>query len=422
MISLETTHAAATRSNYLANIISTTQDEAAEKILMSSMLWASIPKEMEAFGLKPIKYQDSKDTIGFHYPPHTSRVMSRPGTSAIRGGKKDMYYDEAAYIENFPTLFQAGLPAITRGEGRITVVSTPVGESGLYHDLWKEPKWSHHMVPWWESMYMVKGADTASNPYEPVQEAMLLAPEMGTEDRIYKFGSQKLIDIFEVALRRDATAFQTEYECKFVDELESYYPYDLIKSRVDREWPIWRNYPEGYEPQGVITIGVDLAKEKDSTVFTVVEQTERDGITYKRVIYTWATQQDYDDQFHSLGLLIRATGAGRVSIDATGPGSIFHERADKEGFGVPIAVEGVKFTNDKKEGWATRFKGELQEGTVTLPNHPVLIDQIHGIKRTKLPSGVFKFAGEKDDYFWSMMLGMYGEGWRPVTFHTLGRR
>ena len=421
MISLETTHSAATRSNYLANIISTTQDEAAEKILMSSMLWASIPKEMEPLGLKPVKYQDSKDTIGFHYPPHTSRVMSRPGTSAIRGGKKDMYYDEAAYIENFPTLFQAGLPAITRGEGKITVVSTPVGESGLYYELWKESRWSHHAVPWWESRYMVKGADTASDPYEPVNEAIAFAPQMGTEERIYRYGSQKLIDIFEVALRKDEIAFQTEYECQFVDELESYYPYDLIISCRDSHWPIWRNYPETYSPTGDITIGVDLAKEKDSTVFTVVEHTEEDGIAHKRVIFVWATQQDYDEQFQSLGRLIKATGARRVSIDATGPGAIFFERADKEGFGVPVAVEGVVFTNAKKEGWATKFKGELQEGTISLPDHPVLIDQIHGIKRTKTVSNLFRFAGEKDDYFWSMMLGMYGEGWRPVTFHRIGR-
>ncbi len=384
------------------------------------MLWASIPKEMEQFGLKPIKYQDSKDTIGFHYPPHTSRVMSRPGTSAIRGGKKDMYYDEAAYIENFPTLFQAGLPAITRGEGRITVVSTPVGESGLYYDLWREKSWSHHAVPWWESRYMVRGAETAADPYEPVNEAIAFAPDMTTEQRIYRFGSQKLIDIFETALRRDEIAFQTEYECQFVDELESYFPSDLIKARIDKAWPVWRNYPDTYAPTGDISIGVDLAKERDSTVFSVIEHTEVNGVPHKRVIFVWATQQDYDDQFYSLGRLIKATGARRVSIDKTGPGAIFYERADKEGFGVPVAVEGITFTNAIKEGWATKFKADLQEGNVTLPEHATLIDQIHGIKRTRTASNLFKFAGDKDDYFWSTMLGVYGEGWRPVTFHKIG--
>ena len=123
------------------------------------MLWASIPDEFEAMGFKPVKYKDSEEELAFHYPPYTSKTTSKPGTSAVRGGKKDMYYDEAAHIKEFPKLWQAGLPAITRGEGRVTVISTPLGESGLYHDLWKEKRFSRHEVPWWESRFMVKGAE-----------------------------------------------------------------------------------------------------------------------------------------------------------------------------------------------------------------------------------------------------------------------
>jgi len=415
------THKAATSRNYNANIVSTTQEEAADKLAIGDQLYSSIPKEMEEFGLKPIKYKNASDVLAFHMPPYTSTITSKPGTSAIRGGKKDMYYDEAAFIKEFPTLYQAGLPAITRGQGRVTVVSTPFGESGLYHELWNEEKWSHHKVPWWESRFMVNGGinpDGTSN-YEAVEEAIAFAPEMGTIERVDRFGSEKLKEILHSGLRDDIMAFQTEYECMFVDEAESYYPWDLIMDNQDKSLAIWKYWPEKYEPQGDISIGVDLAKMRDSTVFTVVEHYSEDGLDKKKVRFIYETQADYDEQFLALSRLARASGARRVSIDATGPGQMFFERARKEGFGPSVMVEGINFTNAKKETWATQFKGDLQNRLVSYPAHSELMAQIHGIKRTKTANNFFRFAGDKDDYFWSLMLGLYGEGWQPVRFYRI---
>lgn len=415
IVALECTHAACTRRNYNANIVSTTQEEAADKLRIGDMLWSSIPMEFDKLGFKPIKYKNAEDVLAFHYPPYTSTITSKPATSAIRGGKKDMYYDEAAFIKEFPRLYQAGLPAITRGAGRITVISTPFGEAGLYHELWNEDasKWSHHKIPWWESRFMVVGGN-----YDAVLEACYYAPDMDTMTRVDTYGSDRLKDILHRGLRDDLIAFQTEYECMFVDEAESYYTWELVLSGKDDKIPIRKTFPENFEPEGDISIGVDLAKERDSTVFTVVEHLD-DGT--KKVIFVYATQVDYAEQFKALKRLSQASRARRVSIDATGPGQMFFEQAQREGFGPDVMVEGISFTNAKKEQWATQFKGDLQDETVKYPNHSELLNQIHGIKRTKTTSNFFRFAGDKDDYFWSMMLGLYGEGWRPVKFYKIGR-
>ena len=424
LIALETTHAAATRRNYNANIVSTTQEEAGDKLLTGGMLWASIPMEFEPMGFKPIKYKDAQDALAFHMPPYTSTITSKPGTSAIRGGKKDMYFDEAAFIREFPSLFQAGLPAITRGEGKVTVVSTPYGESGLYYDLWQAEKWSHHQVPWWESRFMVKDGIVDGKPnYEAVQEACLRAPEMDTLTRVETFGSEKLKEILHIGARDDLMVFQTEYECQFIDEAEAYYPWELIIGCKDDRLPIFKSYPENYEPKGEISIGVDLAKKRDESVFTVVDHFSEEGIDIKRVVYVYATQADYEDQFYQLKALASASRARRISIDATGPGIMFYEKAQREGFGPSCHAEGITFTNAKKEEWATQFKGDLQTRQVQLPAHSELLNQIHSIRRTKTVSNFFKFAADKDahdDYFWSLMLSLYGEGRRPVKFHKLG--
>jgi phage FluMu gp28-like protein len=228
-----------------------------------------------------------------------------------------------------------------------------------------------------------------------------------------------LKDIFHIGLRGDLIAFQTEYECLFVDEADAYFPWDLVLSGSDSTLRIYKHYPEGWEAEGDVSIGVDLAKERDSTVFTIVEHLEVLGKTIKVVRYLESTQADYDEQFNRLGWLVRKSRARRVSIDATGPGQMFAEKARKEGFGSPCSVETVNFTNAKKEKWATTFKGDLQLDLVKYPAHPELMSQIHGIKRTKTENNFFKFAGLKDDYFWSLMLALYGEGYVPVTFHRL---
>jgi hypothetical protein len=415
-IAIEATHASCTRRNYNSNIVSTTQDEAQDKLRIGDMLYSSIDPEYERF--KPIKYRNAEDALAFHMPPYTSTIISKPGTSAIRGGKKDMYYDEAAFIKEFAKLWQAGLPAITRGDGRVTVVSTPMGQSGLYYDLWNEKMFSHHVIPWWESRFMVRGGD-GDDPYGAVAEAMAGAPEMHTIDRVEAFGSEKIKQIFTVGLRGDLIVFQTEYECMFVDEAEAYFPYDLVMSGVEPTLKLWKDFPEGWEPAGDVSIGVDLAKERDSTVFTVVEHLKILEQPVVVVRYVEATQSLYERQFQRLKRLVEITHARRVSIDATGPGQMFAEKAKQEGLGRNVVVEGINFTNAKKEKWATTFKGDLQLERVKYPRHPVLIDQIHSIKRTRTENNFFKFSGPKDDYFWSLMLAMYGEGYQPVRFYRL---
>lgn len=415
IIALETTHAATVRSEYNANIVSTTQEEAADKLRVGDRLYSSIPSDFIDAGFKPVKYKNAEDVLAFHMPPYTSTITSKPGTSAIRGGKKDMYYDEAAFIKEFPRLYQAGLPAITRGMGRMTVISTPFGETGLYHELWNDKSWSHHEVPWWESRFMVDGEN-----YEVVAEAMEKAPSMSTLERVDAFGSDKIKDILHKGLRDDLIAFQTEYECMFVDEAESYYTLDLIRGCVDEALPLWKEWRYGYQPEWKVSIGVDLAKQRDSSVFTVIEhRVDEEGIETAVVRYIYVTQADYTEQFEVLRKLAITTGAQRVSIDATGPGAMFYERARNEGLG-GAHVEGIVFTNKKKEEWATQFKGDLQQEKVKLLNNAELIHQIHGIKRQKTVSANFRFSGDKDDYFWSLMLGLYGEGTRPVRFYKLG--
>jgi phage FluMu gp28-like protein len=412
IIAAEGLHAACTRGSYKANYISVNQDEARDKIEIARSLYHSIPDELKETGTKPVLWNDAADNIAFHGPPHKSELISQPASAAVRGGKKDIYFDEAAHIRDFAKLYQAALPAIIRGEGRITVVSTPMDESGLFYDIASDeiayPFYSRHVVPWWEASIMVKEGW--------LEEAMAEAADMPTEARLEKYGNDKIKSV-RSGFGADIQGFQVEFECQFVDELEAYYPWDLIISARDDD-PDYTFFkgeiPLGWEPEGFLTLGVDLAKERDYTVFILVEHVEVEDEIHRYVRWAKATQEPYEEQGRYLVSLVKRLRPSRVSIDATGVGNVLFESLSKH-----FTAEGVVFTQAKKEGWATRFKGDMQRQIIHYPPHQDLMKQIHGIRRTKTENALYKFSGKKDDYFWALMLAIYGEGKLPLRFSLL---
>jgi len=409
----ETVQKAAVTPSYKANIVSINQKEAADKITIAGNLYHSIPDEFKESEpvLKPVLWTNATDEISFHRPPYTSSIISQPASAAVRGGRKDIYFDEFAHIRDAVKLYRAAMPAITRGDSRLTIISTPLGQSGLFYDIASNdqayPEYSRHAVPWWECSAMVVP--------EKYEEALALAAAVeGSEERVLAYGTDKLHIIYN-GFGGDLIGFQTEYEATFADEASAYFTWDLIVNCTDSELPVLREWNPNYDSAGFISIGVDLAKERDQTVFTVVEHL--DGGT-KKVLFTRNTQAPYFEQFEYLRTLIAATHANRVTIDQTGVGQKFVEDAKRELVGT--VIEGVVFTNAKKEKWATQFKGDMQTGRVSWPNIGDLRRQIHAIKRTKTEANFYKFSAPADDYFWSLMLGLYGEGRVPGRMSFVG--
>lgn len=392
------------RKPYTANYVSINQKEAADKISIVSDLYFSIPDALKETNpeIKPPLWKNSTDVIEFGRPPYQGTLVSQPASAAIRGGRKDIYFDEFAHIRDAKKLYKAALPAISRGDSRLTIVSTPLGQAGLFYDIFVDtmsyPNWSRHSVPWWEAAVMVRDG--------ALSDAMAGAFDLPTRERVELYGSTKLVEIYK-GFGGDEIGFQTEYEALFVDEAEAYFPWDLIIDNQTHQ-PAWRDWPEAYQAEGWLAIGVDLAKERDQTVITVSEIIESDGETKYKVLFVRAMQDSYDEQFKYLKGLIDKVKPNRVSIDQTGVGQVFVERAKAEL--THSNVEGVVFTQMKKERWATSFKGDLQLRNVEYPTHQDLMRQIHGIRRTKTENGFYKFAGQHDDYFWSLMLSLYGEG------------
>lgn len=415
----EMLYRASTQYGYNANIVSTDKDEAAGKINYAISLYDSIPDELKSMGFKPTIWNRTGEKLAFHEPRYgLSTIISRSG-GGVRGGRKDIYLDEAAFIENADSVYRAALPATIRGGGRMTLISTPFGQSGIFHSIFTDTQqyedYSRHLIPWWESSIMVKP--------EYFEEALVECPLMDTTSRVMKYGTPELMKIWKNS--PDIMSFQTEMECMFIDEAEAYYPIDLIlrgtKWDDNPNWDDkpWYEIPDGWRTPNDVTIGVDWAKMRDQSVFTVVEHiAEKDGEPARAVVrFVKSSNEPYSEQIKYVRELVYKVRPNRITVDATGPGVPLLEGLD----GLPTVVEGVTFTQKSKEQWATKFKGDLQADYIKYPYIPELVGQIHGIRRKKTENNLYRFSGDHDDYFWSLMLALYGEGGSDPRITFLGR-
>lgn len=391
IISAEGLHKAITSRNKKINYVSINQKEASDKITYAKQFYFSIPQDT---GLRVPIYTSAEFEFSLHEHPDTSYLVSQPASSAIRGGEKDVYFDEFAFIRDAQKLYDAAIPATTRGNSRLTIVSTPLGQSGLFFDIANDrsryPEYSVHTIPWWECSIM--SLDPA--------ESTALANDYDTDQRVKKWGTEAIVSIFN---NMGLDSFQQEYECSFADESVNFYPWGLIVGCVDDSLNDMR-----YVPGLQYNVGIDVAKKIDKTVVTVSSVDEETGI--RTIHKTFETKDDYGRQVEFFKSLIKDLSPQRVTIDATGVGTVIAEQLTSEFGGI---VESVTFTMQNKEKWATTFKGDLQMGKVRFPRKRELISEIHSVERKKSEAGNYIFKareGQHDDYYWSAMLSLYGEG------------
>ena len=390
IISGEGLHTIAFNKTRKVNYVSINQKEASDKIIYAKQFYYTIDEQT---GLRPPIYTSAEFEFSLHNNPYTSYLISQPASSAIRGGEKDIYFDEFAHIRNAEGLYIAAVPATSRGGTRVTIISTPLGQSGKFFEIANDrvafEQYTIHVVPWYECSIM--SVD--------VVESTAIAPDYDTEERVRKWGTANIKQIYA---SMDLDSFQQEYECSFADESVSFYPWGTIINCVNDSLNSYK-----YDAEAKYALGIDVGKKIDKTVITVVKTGENDEIS--QIVKLFELKSSYEDQFNEISELITKISPSRVSIDATGVGAILAERL-KDKFGSKI--EEIVFTMQNKERWATLFKADMQSGKVEFPRHRELLQETHGIERKKTEAGNYIFRakeGKHDDYYWSSMLGLYGE-------------
>ena len=418
--------------------ISINQEEANEKIVYARGLFESLPLSVR----KKIVV-DNKQTLEFEDKSGKAASRTRIISHAQReprgkGGNVDVYLDEAAHYTWGESIYVAAVPIITRGSGTLTIGSSPLGKKGIHYDIMAKEAfrriYTYHRIFWWHCIDFVKKGF--------FKRALKYAPAMSTEERVAKFGSEKLIGIF---ISMDIEQFQQEYELLHIDESVSFFPIDLINKCVydvivdeifleedeyseKLTFPIIDKYPDIdftlYEDleslqravhtgkvSPTLYAGYDVGRKKNNGEFSIVEELKTDPpIQIIRHLQTFRNKKfRYQKAYlkKSLDIFNRL----KMKIDSGGIGEDMAEELSDYSW----RVDPIHFTNEWKEEICSDFRIRLEEQIIAIPNKKEVKNQIHSIKRKVTESGRFIFDAEKNkdhhgDIFWSIaMASSFGE-------------
>lgn len=114
---------------------------------------------------------------------------------------------------------------------------------------------------------------------------------------------------------------------------------------------------------------------------------------------------------------LRVARIQKLCVDATGLGRQFGETLMKA---FPRNVLPLQYTCQVKETMARGLKQALQSGTLTLPRHRSLMEQLHTVRRVRTDSGRVRYVAPVEDSnhadkFWALAMALHAaQGVAPV--------
>lgn len=190
----------------------------------------------------PLKFRrktvyETKQSIEFlNSDGSTTKIISH-AQKPSRGLHGDSKFDEADFYNDFQTMYDATLPGTKKVGGNISIISTPFNPNGLFREILlgtdgtidkdgqikkKHQNYNRMVVCWWNiPFYCVD-----------MEEAARMAPYMSTRERVYKYGTQTLIEAYQDS--RNEEIFKQEYESAFTDEKGRFFNLDRLKEAVFR--------------------------------------------------------------------------------------------------------------------------------------------------------------------------------------------
>ncbi len=393
--------------------VSVTQVEAAEKVRYANYCIEALDQEV-----RPKKLIDNRTEIELD---NGSRIVSHPCRPPRGKARARVYLDEFAHYPRDEEIYTAAVPIITRG-GVIRIGSSPLGAQGLFWEIFTEaiqayPGYVRMTVPWWTVDHLCK------NP----KEAKLEAPSLGTVERVYEYGTERLIYIFENMPLED---FQQEYECDWSDESVAWITWEEVKrNQVDAQLGVLFNRTVEVNKNNVIEVeffidqvaeaikaqeigpvlvgGMDVGRKRNLSELVFL------GLPQQGKMEQWPMhlgismdRLEFEDQKHIMRLCMDKLPVSRLLVDDMGIGMQLAEDMENE---YPIIVDGFTFTNESKQEMAVNVKLRMQKGLSPIPLDRSYAYQFHSIKRMVTPGKRLVFDTARNekhhaDKFWAFAL------------------
>lgn len=298
--------------------------------------------------------------------PNGSRIMALPANPrTARGYPGNAILDEYAHHQDSYAIWAAIARQIALGH-KIRILSTPNGEQGKFYDLAKDFGLSDGVAP---------------SP-NPVRRGPWSCHWIDVHMAVAEGCPINIAEMRE--LFKDEETFSQEFLCVFIKAAGSWLGIELIAAAEDAGATI--EYPSGYVPSGPLYGGIDVARDRDKTVFWL-DEVLGDVSWTRMVMRLHATP--FPEQHRLLTPWAGITT--RTAIDSTGMGVALYDylNADHRG-----RIMGINFagTNDQgvklKTDLAVRLKNRMEKRLNRIPYDAEIRQALMAVKREATSTGV----------------------------------
>lgn len=308
-------------------------------------------------------------------PAGTTIYIFANNFRTIQGFSGSVWLDEFAWYTNPKRIWEAFIPSITSvkagdTKARVTILSTPFEQNSLFHKLMTDSA-KYHMF---------------SRHITTIHDAVAQGLDVDVD---------VLRDLF------DTDSWMMMYECVFVDDESALLPVSLIQSCIDHKLKITS------QPHEALRAGYDIGRKIDLSVLIAFALREEKFILATLDSYRKAS---FDAQRTAISDFLDRHPDSMIKIDATGIGADLAESMHKK---YKKRAAEVLFTQPTKERMALNLKKAFEDGKLVIPNDPLLIADLHAIKRKAAARGFIYDADRNEhghaDRFWAAALALAHE-------------
>ena len=396
---------ALTTPNYVKLFTSVTQPQANELLRIGLNVINLMDEKF-----RPKLRARARNIIEFEH--NGSRLMALPTSApAVRSFNGDVFLDELAHVPNDTELLEAILSVTVREGYRVSMGSTPYGQRGEFHEIFKRAGWDTTRE--WHDKRLAK---------EFFRSYAKLQVENETNWSTHLMTWWMCPDLHWARIKERAKtkdAMRQEYGLVFLDETTAVLPYQVLLDHVDPELEQFLPIKPYAKPAGVRRIGgLDPAERGNQTAFVVFDFIN--NVYYKKYRRTWVNTPHtiYSPEVARLTAL---WGLDKLHVDETGMGIPIMSTL-KTLIPMPI-LNPISFNNTIKGIMVYNMMARYEAGYDPLTNkgnwhefeiitdHDVeYMDQLHQLRKEKNKQGkdiyTGKIEGKNDDIIWATALAL----------------
>lgn len=369
------------RPDTTAIFVSYKQSDSADKIKRIKDLYKLIPEEY-----KQKIVVDNRTSLQF---ANGAEIISL-GKNHVRGSDSNrfliMLLDEFAFYGSYDEPIYTSLNGLwTRakaGSGMF-LISTPFTEKGRFWEVWRDRRqyrnFRRYKICWWNFSGLVKEG--------LIEEARKIAPLLSTEQRVKRFGNDKLQDIFK---GMSLQSFQQEFEAMFSSSIGCYF--GEIEKYFDDKLDYCETFEEIAEKYGDYPVyaGYDVASAEGTDRSALFVLIDIDGILIP--VFKRELKAKFKEQKNFLEEFLRTVNVDKILIEENGVGKNLAEDLEEEFAGV---VERHTTTQKSKaEDFAT-IKTMLQKEQFKLVEDQDIMLQMSSVRLKQAKNGKAQIVIER---------------------------